>query len=271
MTEGLFIQMCGAGHSGSTLLGSILGGAADAFYLGEAKKIMNIHDLNKPLRKRICKICGEDCVVWSKFKLNGHETLFEDVAAHVNASILIDSTKNIKWIKDSMSFAKKSGFRTGLILLQRDGRGVVNSRVRKYPEKSSEEMIKAWMDQMENSEALFEAHPGPKVRVRYEDLATNPNETIKAICKAFDMPYDDSMLDISSKEHHPFGGNNGTQYLMSSGKITLNERVKQYYEKHSGGIELDLRWKEELSNEHLNLFHSLAGELNTTYAWTEEK
>jgi hypothetical protein len=147
----------------------------------------------------------------------------------------------------------------------------VNSRVRKYPEKASEEMIKAWMDQMENSEALFEAHAGPKVRVQYENLATNPNETTERICKAFDVPYNESMLDISSKEHHPFGGNDGTQYLMSTGKIALSERVKQYYETHPGGIELDLRWKEEMSNEHLNLFYTLTGDLNKKYAWNEEK
>ena len=59
------VMICGAGHSGSTLLGMILGSHSQAFYMGEGGKARYLGDEKKPLRKRVCKICGEACPVWS--------------------------------------------------------------------------------------------------------------------------------------------------------------------------------------------------------------
>lgn len=49
----LGVAIAGAGHSGSTLLGLVLGSLDDVFYAGEAKKTTFIGDPKKPLRKRI--------------------------------------------------------------------------------------------------------------------------------------------------------------------------------------------------------------------------
>ncbi len=48
------LWMTGAGHSGSTLLGMMLGAHPEIFYAGEAKKAAYLHDERKPLRKRQC-------------------------------------------------------------------------------------------------------------------------------------------------------------------------------------------------------------------------
>ena len=48
----------GAGHSGSTLLGMMLGAHSSVFYAGEAKKSVFLGDPTKPKRKRECKLCG---------------------------------------------------------------------------------------------------------------------------------------------------------------------------------------------------------------------
>ena len=251
------IQISGAGHSGSTLLGAILGNLNHSFYMGEAKKIMNIGNSNKPLRKRTCKICGEECERWKGFQPTDHQQLFNRVSDHMSADILIDSTKDIGWITSSANYASISGFESCLIFLYRDGRAVVNSRIRKYPNQEPVEIIRNWQSKIKETSIYFEQFKGPKIKVDYDDLTTDPESTLEQICQSFGMNFDNQALNLSDAEQHPFGGNNGTQYLLSRGSVELQDRVKSYYANHSGGIEPDLRWKHELSAENLSLFESM--------------
>jgi hypothetical protein len=263
------IQIAGAGHSGSTLLGGLLGNISSAFYMGEAKKIINIHDLQKPLRKRVCKICGENCPVWKDFVFRGHDHLFPDVLEHVKAKWLIDSTKNIQWLRDSYDHCINAKLKVKLIFLLRDGRGVINSRIRKYPERDPATQIQDWWNQMVSSENYYAQFKGPKIRVHYEALASHPEKAVREICQAFELPYQPDILQFGKKEMHPFGGNNGTQYLFGASGIQLHDRVKSYYEKHPKKIQPDHRWKKELKKEHLELFASIIQDQNEKYIWKD--
>ena len=198
--------------------------------MGEAKKIMNLGNTNKPLRKRACKICGEDCRIWGSFNLKSHETLFDDISSHVDSKILIDSTKDLNWIETSKEHAIKSGFEVVLVFLKRDGRAVVNSRIRKYPERDPEQIISNWIEKIQSTTSYFDKFSGLKMKVEYEKLSESPENTLQNICETLNLKFAAEALDLTKHEHHPFGGNNGTQYLLSSGGIKLNERVKSYYE-----------------------------------------
>jgi len=268
------VMICGAGHSGSTLLGFVLGSFPNAFYIGEGAKLRYLHDERKPLRKRVCKICGPDCAVWSTFKWDQSKPAYLQVANHTGASIVIDSTKNTKWISDRTAEIRDTGATGYLVRLLRDGRAVLNSRFRKYPEKNPEEQITAWLDQIRSTEALYDAFQGPKLTVHYEDLATQTSDTVRKLCAFLRLPYDPSALDYGRKDHHPLGGNNGTQSLVArrQGKkrdnfAPSNARSRDFYENHSGGIELDLRWQSEMKPENIALFEKLAGSVNESMRW----
>lgn len=269
------VMICGAGHSGSTLLGLILDGHSACFYLGEGGKIRYLHDESKPLRKRACKLCGENCPVWSQFRWDRARPLYRQVAAHVGSSVIIDSTKNADWIRERIGELRGDGAQAYLLYLVRDGRAVINSRLRKYPERDAEQQIVDWMHQIERSEALFTSFDGPKLRVRYEDLATDPERVVTALCGVLDLPFESNMLRFDEFVHHPLGGNNGTQFLASrqrlddpdSAAITLGDRSRAYYEGHARGVQLDLRWKRELQPEHLALFGRVAGQFNQSMQW----
>ncbi|WP_412545754.1 hypothetical protein [Maricaulis sp. MIT060901] len=69
---------------------------------------------------------------------------------------------------------REAGGVPALLFLTRDGRAVVNSRIRKYPERDPSDQIRQWADKIGTSETLFNAFDGPKMRVRYEKLATGP-------------------------------------------------------------------------------------------------
>lgn len=268
------IFIAGAGHSGSTLLGLLLGSHPDAFYAGEAAKTRFLGDEHKPEHKRVCKLCGPECPIWGDFVVAERPDLYEQLARKTDAKVVIDSTKNLKWLTEKTDAVRSGGGRPALIFLQRDGRAVINSRVRKYPERDVETLIRSWVERMRETRAFFDAFDGPKIIVRYEELATAPVRTLRKICQAVDVPFDAGMLDFASREHHVLGGNNGTQWQVARNMddtfVKLGERTRAYYGDHPEGIVLDLRWVDELPRETLELFERIAGSCNAELAWTVE-
>jgi len=272
------VMICGAGHSGSTLLGLILGQADAAFYVGEGAKIRYLHDQNKPLRKRACKVCGETCPVWSDFHWDQARPLYRQVARHTGSRIIVDSTKNPAWISARSKELMDDDDRAVLIFLKRDGRAVLNSRFRKYPDRDAASQIQSWMDQIEASRALFEAFTGPKIAIRYEELATRPEAVVREICAVADIAYHPDMLAFQDGDSHPMGGNTGTQFVAARDKVAddpdailkLTPRTHDYYARHAGDIRLDLRWKTEMSEDNFALFNTLAGGFNADMAWGDD-
>jgi hypothetical protein len=266
------LLICGAGHSGSTLLGMVLGGHSNAFYIGEGAKARYLGDANKPERKRVCKICGPDCPVWGEFRWDAASPLHPELARRLGAEIIVDSTKQPAWIEARGAEALAAGGVAGLILLTRDGRAVVNSRLRKYPERDAEGQIRDWARQMGDARALYERFQGPKTVLAYEQLATSPEAEVRRLCSVFGLEYQSSMLAFTAREHHVLGGNSGAQFVASRARtgerfVGLNDRTRSYYESHSGRIELDMRWRTELAPAHLALFESVAGDINSALAW----
>lgn len=264
------VSICGAGHSGSTLLGMLLGSHSLGFYMGEGGKVRYLGDKSKPLQKRVCKICGESCRVWGDFRWDRTAALYPQVAERVGRRLIVDSTKNDLWITERAAETRAVGGAPYLIFLRRDGRGVLNSRLRKYPDRAPEALVREWVAQIERSQFLFDRFDGPKAAIRYEDLAANPDATMRALCDWLEIAFESDMLRFQDAEHHPLGGNNGTQYLVAKSRfensndafVKLSSRVRGYYESHDKGIRLDQRWKQELSAENAALFNSLAGHLN---------
>lgn len=271
-SDATLVQICGAGHSGSTLLGMMLGSHSRGFYLGEAKKARNIGNLNKPLKKRSCKFCGEDCPIWGGFRWESGTRMLRELREKTGASVLVDSTKDVQWCAQRAADARALNMRTALLFLQRDGRAVMNSRVRKYPDRDFDTQLDDWLARITETQALFAAHAGPKMIVRYEELATAPEATLRAISHTIGINFEASMLDYGARAHHPLGGNNGTQFLAAGahGTDTLvapGERSAAYYQRHDGSVRLDARWRHELSAELVARFEERAGSLNEPMRW----
>ncbi|MFK8002387.1 MAG: sulfotransferase [Polyangiales bacterium] len=257
----------GAGHSGSTLLGMMLGAHSRVFYAGEAKKSVFLGDPTKPKRKRECKLCGPTCKVWGELDGINADALYRRLRERTGAALIVDSTKNLTWVQ-----ARVSESRGALVFLTRDGRAVVNSRLRKYPELSIETQVNDWLTQVSACEAFFEAFEGPKIRVAYEDLAQQPEATLRAIAATLGIEYDDDMLRFEESEQHPLGGNNGTQSLLVNAATSpeVGSRHGDYYRDHPGGVVLDLRWRQEMKPDALDVFNAIVGVNNADYAFDEK-
>jgi hypothetical protein len=265
----------GAGHSGSTLLGFILGSHRDGFYCGEAAKTRYLKDDSKILVKRVCKICGANCPVWKNIWIDETKNLYGQIATKMQRSLIIDSSKNTDWIQHQLSLLEQTSVRPFLLFLQRDGRAVINSRIRKYPNKESIELIKNWIKQINLTNILFSEFSQKKLKISYEELATNTASTVQRICRFLEIDYQPEMLSYAQHEHHVLGGNNGTQFLIaqaqrekiSSPFVQLHEQNRHYYESRGSEITLDLRWKQELDPAIERLFEEMAGNMNQELKW----
>jgi hypothetical protein len=265
----------GAGHSGSTLVGLVLGSHGQCFYAGEAAKTRFIGNNSKPLRKRVCKICGTNCPVWGGFRLADDVDLYEQISRRTQRPVIVDSTKNVDWLSQQVSRLEGTSAQSYFLFLQRDGRAVINSRVRKYPDRAARSQIEGWLTQLRRTKALYDSLACPKMTVRYEMFATRPAKVTQDLCQFLGLDYDERLLEFDGHDHHPLGGNNGTQYQVArrqgrtaQGPCTVMDgRHQDYYANHGPGIRLDLRWRDELDPEILSLFNAIGGEDNEPMRW----
>lgn len=267
----------GAGHSGTTLLGLVLGAHPDVFYAGEANKSMHLGDEGTKARKRTCKVCGESCRIWAGLEARAKEVdLYEALSERTGRSIVADSTKSIAWIDAQTDVLGRAGVVMHFVFLGRDGRAVLASSLRKRSDTGAAEHAAKWVEQIEATEALTRRFPGTVTRVRYEELATEPARTIAAVAGALGLEVVPAMREPWSSEQHPIGGNAGTQSLLEGARtrpgaeLGIGGDKRDYYAEHPRGFVLDVRWKKELSREALEAFERVAGETNRAFAWNEE-
>jgi hypothetical protein len=267
--------MSAARYSGSTLLGMMLGAHPSIFYAGEANKVWNFGDPNAPLKNRVCKLCGPDCSVWGDLRVDNGEDLYEMLSRRTKRPIVFDSTKGINRIRPQLG-ALHGVVPLYLIVLTRDGRAVVNSGLRKWPETSAHDHAAAWVEQIRGAEELASCWPGAVYRVRYEELASRPKSTLRALADFLGVAFNPAMLDPWDSDQHPIGGNPGPLFLFSrerarsvGSEIVVNpdEKTRDWYGAHPREIVLDLRWKREMTADALAIFKAVAGETNRAYAW----
>lgn len=268
------IFICGAPHSGSTLLGLILGSHTQCFYAGEANKVKFLNSEDQQ-PDRYCKICGPDCTIWSDFLYEENMNTYQWLSEKTLKLNIIDSTKNLDWVKSQIFKLKNSNFQIYLIYLLRDGRAVINSRLRKYKNSEPQDIIDEWINHMENTDTFYQNFSYHKKKVHYEELAINPDKIVKELCPFLGISYEAEMLKYYNHQHHPLGGNIGTQSLIVKAReekiknqyIHLSERNEYYYLDHPLSIKLDLRWMEELDPNIKDLFERKAGRINQPMKW----
>lgn len=298
----------GAGHCGSTLLDLLLGSHSTGFSLAEFHVISRIIDAPDRSSQKICVICEDKCAFWDEkisldqlAKFYSQKNKLQKAKARLlryfynpynilfNASqksMLIDSSKNPYWFRKQLSPAYMwNDISPYLIFLKRDGRAVVNSYNRKYPDKGIEKLAKEWMrssSEMQDYYTNFGFEN--KTIVHYEELAQHPERILKQLCEFLDITFEKEMLLYWSHDHHPIAGNGGTQSLIlkyretlgqqsDSYRTTMNEGdkyyQKQYYDDVGLAIQFDERWRKELSADQVNLFDALAGDLNESFTYSE--
>jgi len=261
----------GAAHSGSTLLGLILGSHSSTFFMGEANKVSFFTDPNFDPKRKYCRLCGKECNIWSKVDPE-KDNKYEQLHNITKKSILIDSTKNVDWINRQLEILKNTKIEAQLIFLKRDLRAVINSMARKYPNRILDRLINDWIIQITKTKTLYNLFQGKKMEIFYEDLSLNPDQNIEDLCHFLEITYEPEMKEYYNKDHHSLGGNIGTHYLLIKAKNSndawlLSERNEYYYRDHPFSIQLDERWKSELNSQDQEIILLKTGSLFNEFSW----
>ena len=276
------VLILGSGHCGSTLLDLILSSNQQAFGVGELVSLTKSRDFftgKKPASnlhgfedsfwtpdflRRIEPFLAEKSLSYrlvNKLQprlLKNRVKLYEQILERSGTPLLIDSSKELGWVRRSLRQINATNtISPFLILIKRHPAGVINSYLRKYPERGFEKILENHHQKMNRLEDFFRSYSGEKKIVNYEDLASEPEQEIERISSWLGMDFDEEMLSFWKHSHHHINGNAGTKSFILKFKeqnshAVLDESKVAYYGGHKMGIRLDERWKKELTTAQIH-------------------
>lgn len=296
----------GIGRSGSTMLDLMLGSHSEGFSLGEISKVPEIYQRNPTpsafcpnssfweerftqvearhlamglsgqrlhrliplkLEKAVREFTHTDAV------LNPYTLLFDKIPK----SLLVDSSKYPDWVGRRLQAREFTGGRIQAYIchMVRDGRAVLNSYLRAYPNLSVRQVSQRWLDNLLACEAIFDRFPYDyKMQVRYEELATKSEQTMQKVCEWLGLPFEIGMLEYWKGDHHYVAGSRSARALIARYReqpIASNVQAVHgdYYQKMDLTIKLDQRWRHELAPEKLEQFYKFIGDRNLPFEWNE--
>jgi hypothetical protein len=186
--------------------------------------------------------------------LERNGALIEAVCAQRGASIFLDASKE----PNRLLYLSRSGrWPLKAVHLVRDGRGVLQSMVKRVLRRPSSvfrdrpamvvTLAKHWRRVNQACECVLARLPAERwVRVRYEDVCSDPQGAIGPIFRLLGIDPMGLPEDFRQIEHHVLGN---------------HMRLKQ------GRIALDEQWREALSPEDLATFDRIAGNVNRRYGY----
>jgi hypothetical protein len=281
----------GTAHCGSTLLSLILDSSEQCFTVGELSNLPTIYQKKQSStqnynfwhsqfsetekNKLILGLSNARISPMIPLKL---EKLFREIfnddifrpysiiQSKTSAEVIVDSTKTIYWISNMLQLKElKQEYDLYLLHLVRDGRAVLNSYLRKRKRMTVEQFSDLWLQRVRNNEQFFQDfNRGKKIQLAYEELATNPNDTIQKVCEFLDIKFVPDMIDYWKYEHYILSGNRGTKSLVETYKNSSQSSQKNPQDL---SIKLDLSWKTDLIEERLAQFYSIIGNKNKPYEW----
>ncbi len=172
--------------------------------------------------------------------LQNKMSLYREISRCWNKSLIIDSSKNFR---EAIELHQRWPNIVKVLLLTRDGRGVYLSR--RSSGRSQPESVTAWLNYYQDALPLLENYIDPKslLKLRYEDLASDPEKIGNHLCDFLNIDFEQKMLELSKTTRHLVSGNN-TRFAPQK------------------GIRLDERWRTDLAERELDFFNSVGGEMN---------
>lgn len=160
------------------------------------------------------------------------------------AKVIVDSSKTALRLKYLL---RNPGIDVKIIRLIRDGRGVALT----YVEERQISMAKAaceWRRGNEAAENLLRGIDRTRwIETRYEDLCADPDGVLTGLFNFIGVDPTQAVRDFRAVEQHVVGNN---MRLSTSSEIKLDEQ-----------------WKEVLTDERLDDFDRIAGELSRRYGY----
>ena len=208
-----------------------------SFLKSNLEKLLLLKSNNKRV-KRLWKTLFSDHV--NAFKMC--EFWYDSILRVSGNSFLLESSKDIRRMM-MLSTLKESDFY--IIYLVRDGRGVVNSLMKRL-NLTVQEASKMWLQKNQQIQLALKsvAHKHPVQWLKYEALCDDPVLTMKGIAEFLNVDYEGAMTQLNKNTSHIIGG---SPTRMDKSNNTVAE---------------DLRWKNTLCKQDLAVFDKIGGQFN---------
>lgn len=157
--------------------------------------------------------------------------LHDIVRCHSGCRLIVDSSKDVKV---AVGLYRARPDHTRIILLSRDGRGVMASTLRTASDLNRS--VKGWVRYYRRALRWLTGEVDQRhvLRVRYENLVANPDAEMRRVFQFLELDKPDGADHLQPSHAHVFSGNRNTLKTSS--------------------IKPDERWRTELSEEHLAFF-----------------
>ena len=217
------INVCGASHSGTTMLDLMLGNAPSVFSCGEVYAWFRPF---RPYHREIQCACGQNpCPCWEQIKHASAPEFHAAVVARLGMKFVIDSSKDLRWVVDNNRWARRRGMDVFNVLVWKDVLPFLHSY---------------WKRGMSLSEAhstimryytRFLETGLPLVTVNYNRFVRDPQQGLQRMCELFGMPYVEGRERFWRKTHHHLFGAGAVrrQSRRSSGTIRESEEFSQEF------------------------------------------
>lgn len=125
---------------------------------------------------------------------------------------------------------------TKFITIVRDPRGVVNSYIDNKWGLGTTAYTGAlrWKNEVAAQEQFMKLAPEQCLYIRYEDLVSNQEETLKTVCKHLEIEFEDSLLNYHKKK---------ANFKLNASNINTNTGANKHF---------STRWKDELSHRQVS-------------------
>lgn len=160
--------------------------------------------------------------------------------------VFLDTSKNPTRVKPLSEALQDRLF---AIQLTRDGRDVMLSRRKYHGHIPLARAIQKWKRVNQRAQRVLEyVDPRRRYALRYEDLASNPVETLTRLCASIGIAYDPACLEVSPQSQHILGN--------TSARLGGRRQVEKPVSGKAG-----------LSAEDSTTFDRIAGALNRSYGY----
>lgn len=172
--------------------------------------------------------------------LHNKMMLYRKISRCWGRTVIVDSSKNVR---EAVELHQRWPDLVKVVQLTRDGRGVYFSC--RSSGISQSKSVNGWLKYYRRALPLLEKHIATNslLKIRYEDLTSDPEKTGRDLCAFIGIPFEPGMLNLDQSTRHLVGGN-PTRYLPEK------------------GIRHDERWRTELQGEDLDFFNRVGGDMN---------
>jgi len=141
-----------------------------------------------------------------------------------------------------------------ILFMIRDGRDMLASKMNVGSfDVSAQSFAQSWVDNIQAFKKFSAQNPVNSLEIIYENLVTNPAETVETICNFIGAEYSSKMLVFHEYDN--------TLFRNPTGHLSYKQLREGLNTKSMG------RWRFDLSSEIINTFTNLAGPLLAEYGY----